>query len=206
MAKKKETPKISDPAADRIVAAARAHFFQHGFRSVTMEDLAREMGMSKKTLYIHFSGKRELLNSVIDQKFAAMALEMDAISPKKPAEFSGALEQMLQCIQKNTREITPTFLRDVERSDASLFERIKSRRRELLGRTMLRILRVGQKAGAVRDDLSTDLMVGILLAAADGAVTPANVAASNVSPHEYMTCFVSIFLRGVMTVKGSTRS
>ena len=41
----------------RIVEAARAHFFSHGFRRVTMDDLAEELGISKKTLYAHFPGK-----------------------------------------------------------------------------------------------------------------------------------------------------
>ena len=41
-------------ARTRIVAEARRHFFAHGFRGVTMDDLARELAMSKKTLYDAF--------------------------------------------------------------------------------------------------------------------------------------------------------
>ncbi|PYK63066.1 MAG: hypothetical protein DME50_18215, partial [Verrucomicrobia bacterium] len=43
----------ADFSRQRIVEAARAHFFSHGFRSVTMDDLAEELGISKKTLYAH---------------------------------------------------------------------------------------------------------------------------------------------------------
>ena len=50
-----------DPNRQRIVDAARVHFFSHGFRSVTMDDLAEELGISKKTLYAHFPGKIDLL-------------------------------------------------------------------------------------------------------------------------------------------------
>ncbi|MGH7853681.1 MAG: helix-turn-helix domain-containing protein, partial [Candidatus Binatia bacterium] len=52
-----------DPAAQRIVVAARNHFFAHGFRSVTMDDLADEVGMSKKTLYAAFPSKLDLLQA-----------------------------------------------------------------------------------------------------------------------------------------------
>ena len=45
------------PESARIVAAARRYFLAHGFRGVTMDDLAAELGMSKKTLYAHFSSK-----------------------------------------------------------------------------------------------------------------------------------------------------
>ncbi len=47
----------------RIVDATRVHFFSHGFRRVTMDDLAAELGISKKTLYAHFPGKFDLLEA-----------------------------------------------------------------------------------------------------------------------------------------------
>jgi len=54
-----------DANRQRIVDAARGHFFSHGFRSVTMDDLALELGVSKKTLYAHFPGKFDLLEAVL---------------------------------------------------------------------------------------------------------------------------------------------
>ena len=47
-------PAGGEPAHRRIVAGARRYFFAHGFRGVTMDDLAAELAMSKKTLYAHF--------------------------------------------------------------------------------------------------------------------------------------------------------
>ncbi len=61
-----------DPNRQRIIDAARIHFFSHGFRSVTMDDLAEELGVSKKTLYAHFPGKFDLLESVLADKFAGV--------------------------------------------------------------------------------------------------------------------------------------
>ena len=52
--------------------AARTHFFSHGFRSVTMDDLAEELGISKKTLYAYFPGKFDLLEAVLADKFAGV--------------------------------------------------------------------------------------------------------------------------------------
>ena len=54
----------TDSGRQQIVEAARAHFFSHGFRSVTMDDLAEELGISKKTLYAYFPGKIELLQRI----------------------------------------------------------------------------------------------------------------------------------------------
>ena len=61
--KVREVP-IEGATRARILAAAREHFFAHGFRRVTMDDLAQELGMSKKTLYAHFPSKTALLEAM----------------------------------------------------------------------------------------------------------------------------------------------
>ncbi|MEN1889514.1 TetR/AcrR family transcriptional regulator [Streptomyces mirabilis] len=58
--------------ADAIVEAAGRLFFGAGFARVSMDDLARELGMSKKTIYRHFPDKRSLLVAVLDRQFAAV--------------------------------------------------------------------------------------------------------------------------------------
>ncbi|MGZ5141626.1 MAG: TetR/AcrR family transcriptional regulator, partial [Burkholderiales bacterium] len=63
------------PTTTRIVSGARKHFFAHGFRSVTMDDLARELGMSKKTLYGSFPSKKHLVQAAILDKFSELDLE-----------------------------------------------------------------------------------------------------------------------------------
>ena len=71
--------KRDNPAAQRIVTAARAHFFAHGFRSVTMDDLAEELGMSKKTLYASFPSKTALLQAVLMDKFRNVESDLVAV-------------------------------------------------------------------------------------------------------------------------------
>src|SRR5690349_24938165 len=79
--------------SDRIVAAARAHFFAHGFRSVTMDDLAAELGMSKKTLYAQFPSKTEPLQAVLLAKFRSIETDLDAIMACSATDASAALHQ-----------------------------------------------------------------------------------------------------------------
>jgi AcrR family transcriptional regulator len=49
----------------RIMHAAGQKFIQYGFSKVTMEEIAEELGMSKKTLYQHFESKNELLKDLV---------------------------------------------------------------------------------------------------------------------------------------------
>jgi AcrR family transcriptional regulator len=194
----------SDSATERIVTAARKHFLQHGFRSVTMDDLAEAMGMSKKTLYVHFKTKRELLEAVIELKLGDLETAMDAVPSGGTKEFAATLHRLLTGIRQQAQEISPTFARDLAREEPGLFERIKTKRREVIGRTFTRILRVGQKAKLIRGDIPADILVEILVGLADAVAVPEKVAARGMAPGEMLTIVLKVFLDGVQTKKGSS--
>ena len=54
------------------------HFFRRGFRRVTSDELAREAGISKRTLYRHFRSKEEILSGVIEREMGRIAALLDA--------------------------------------------------------------------------------------------------------------------------------
>src|SRR5215211_1250489 len=74
---------FSDPTAHetrvRILRQARVDFFSHGYSSFTMEALAAELGMSKKTIYVHFAGKDEIVAAIIDHVAAEIRADADAL-------------------------------------------------------------------------------------------------------------------------------
>lgn len=184
---------------ERITAAARGHFLRHGFRAVTMDDLAAEMGMSKKTLYVHFPTKGDLLKAVVLQKVGEFEEAMDAVGAGEPDDFSETLKRLLETMTSSAGEISPAFVRDLAKDAPELILVIKARRREVIGRTFGRILELGQKARAIRRDLEPELMVEILLGMADSVVTPENVAAKGISPGQLISAILLVFLEGVQT-------
>src|SRR5262245_50561362 len=125
---------VDTAAAPRIVAAARRHFFAHGFRGVTMDDLAEELGMSKKTLYAHFPSKTALLQAVLLEKFRDLEGEVARITDECAADFVAGLHRLLACVQRHTDEVSPPFLRDIQRETPDLFKMVESRRREVIQR------------------------------------------------------------------------
>lgn len=77
-----ETKKVSgvseDDRIDAIVDAAGRLFLAPGLGRVSMDDLARDLGMSKKTIYRFFPDKDSLLTAVLDRQFAAVERTLDA--------------------------------------------------------------------------------------------------------------------------------
>src|SRR5512138_3809578 len=107
-----QAPPVKNPVSKRIVTAARHHYFAHGFRRVTMDDLAKELGISKKTLYASFPSKAALLEAVLMDKFRTVESDLNDITSGCSSDVLAALHQFLACIQRHTEEIQPPFVRD----------------------------------------------------------------------------------------------
>src|SRR5438093_13670421 len=124
----------ADADSQRIVEAARAHFFSHGFRSVTMDDLAEELGVSKKTLYMHFPSKTVLLEAVLADKFAGVSATLEKVTREHSRDFPVALHELLANTQRELDEIKPPFVRDMRQKAPQVFKMVERRRAELIER------------------------------------------------------------------------
>jgi AcrR family transcriptional regulator len=189
-------------AAQRIVTAARWHFFAHGFRSVTMDDLAEELGMSKKTLYASFASKTELLRAVLLDKFRSVETDLDRITSECSSDVMVALRELLACMQLHTGEIQPPFVRDIRRESPEIFKLVESRRRDIIQRYFGKIFDEGRRAGIFRKDVPTRLMIEILLGATEAIMNPPKLAELGLTPKDGYLSIITVVLEGVLTEEG----
>jgi AcrR family transcriptional regulator len=190
------------PASQRIVAAARRHFFSHGFRGVTMDDLAQELGMSKKTLYACFPGKTALVRAVLTDKFRSIESDLDRITTESPADVLAALHRLLACVQRHAEEIQPPFVRDIRREEPEMFQLVQNRRREVIQRYFGKLFDDGRKAGIIRKDIPTRLITEILLGATEAIMNPPKMAELGLTPKAGFVAIITVVLEGVITGKG----
>ena len=186
-----------DSTAQRIVAEARRHFFDHGFRRVTMDDLADELGMSKKTLYARFPSKSALLEAVLLDKFHGIERDLRRIT----SESSGvpaALHRLLSCVQRHTEEIRPPFVRDIQREAPDMFKLVERRRRDIIQRYFGQLFEDGRKAGLIRRDIPTAHVIEILLAAVQGILNPPKMAELGLTPKTGFSTIITVILDGVI--------
>jgi AcrR family transcriptional regulator len=195
---KSKSPEVQQ----RIVKGARTHFMAHGFRGVTMSELATELGMSKKTLYAYFPSKEALLHEMLADKFGDVEAELSVLSADTRGEFPERLHALLACIRRHTDEIQPAFLRDVAREAPELFEKVRVHRRAIIHRYFSSMLREGQAAGMIRSDVPEKLLIEFLIGVADAVVNPMKLAELGLTVHAAFTEIIIVFLEGAMTEKG----
>ena len=193
------------PITERIVKAAREHFFAHGFRSVTMDDLAAVLGMSKKTLYAAYPSKTTLLREVLLDKISSVERDLDAIMTQSSSDALAALQQLLACMQRHTGEIQPAFIRDIRRESPELFKLVEERRRAMIQRYFGSIFAKGRRSGIIRRDVPADLIVEILLGAVQAIMNPTKMEELGLTPKSGYSAITSVILDGVITKKGSSK-
>lgn len=192
-------------ARGKIVAGARRHFLAEGFRNVTMDDLAAELGMSKKTLYAHFPSKTELVRAVMIEKLDQAEMELEAISSRFQANFADSLHDLLACMQKHGEEIRPPFIRDVRRDTPELFSIVEERRTAMIHKHFDRLLKAGRKAGMIRKDVPPRLIIEMLVAATQAIVNPQKVTELGLTPKAAYGAIISVVLQGTFTDLGRAK-
>lgn len=195
-------PGRESPAGARIVGAARRYFFTHGFRGVTMDDLARELGMSKKTLYAAFTSKIELLRAVVLHKLQEVDADLERATAGAPKDVVASLQGLLAVVRRHTEEIQPPFVRDLSREAPELFKLIEGRRRQIIERYFGRIFNAGRRSGVIRRDLSTRLMIEMLMGLTEAIINPPKMQELGLSPQSGYMSIMTVVFDGLLTEKG----
>ena len=162
-----QPPKSSSPAdavRQQVVEAAERRFNKHGFKSVTMDDIARELGMSKKTLYQVVPNKQELIDAVLDVDMA----NDDAQVAKACADSADAVDEMLRIARYFTeqmRETSPAALYDLQKYYRASWERLDAHHNDERIAHVRANLRRGQAEGLYREDIHRELIAHLFVAA-----------------------------------------
>jgi AcrR family transcriptional regulator len=166
-----------------------------------MDDLAEELGISKKTLYAHFPGKMDLLEAVLADKFEGVEAMLKQATRTRPHDFPATLRDLLAGTQRELDEIKPRFVRDMRQKAPQVFQVIERRRAALFQRYFGSLLVAGQRAGMVRKDVPTNLIIAILLAVVQGIMNPAKMEELGMMPKEGFAGILKIVLQGALTAK-----
>ena len=187
---------------ERLISAARASFLQRGFRNVSMDELARSVGMSKRTLYEMFPSKISLIEAVIEEKLAQLEGDLERLTSAGGAASFACAREALACIHRHAGEIQPAFMHDVKTQAPEIFSLIKKRRASLIEKHFERLIQAGQTGGSLRQDIPSRFLVEMLLCCLDGVVTPEKMEDFGMSPKEGLGAVLSVVFDGLFTESG----
>ncbi|MEU6577151.1 TetR/AcrR family transcriptional regulator [Streptomyces sp. NPDC046805] len=127
--------------------AAGRLFFAPGFARVSMDDLARELGMSKKTIYRHFPDKRSLVAAVLDRQFAAVERTLVAAEGAEGQPFPVRVQRFLIAAGSELARIGAAQLATGRGGDAMLRQYVEQRVDAVVYRRLDELFRDGHRQG-----------------------------------------------------------
>ena len=204
----KRPPKsVTDPAppADvrsRIVTAARAQLFTLGYSALTMDDLAAELGMSKKTLYVHFPSKDAVIEAVLAQFVGEVRASADALFNDPTLSFPVKLHRFSEAMVRRFMRMSPHVFRDLQRSAPHIYRHIEELRHNNIPYVFGQLIRDGQKAGMVRADIDPDFAIEFWRPAIQSLMHPDTLERLRLSPDQMFTKAVNLFFGGLLTPAG----
>ncbi len=188
---------------DKILYFTHAKFITEGFYKTTMDEIAKDLQMSKKTIYKHFDSKEELLGQVCQMRMALMKDFLDEVADSG----DDAITKFLKIIHKQksmSMNCSPTWFRDLEIHAPHLRKEFDNVRKEKVTKIMSKLLEQGKKEKVV-EHVPVDIIITALNGAME-AVTHADfVLNSKYSFHEAMRITAEIFFNGFLTDLGKEK-
>ncbi|MEO6002724.1 MAG: TetR/AcrR family transcriptional regulator [Opitutus sp.] len=200
---RRKPPNAAEPELRaRILAQARTHFFHYGYSSFTMDDLATELGMSKKTLYVHFQSKEMIIRAVLDTFAAEVRSDAEQLLAHPSLAFAEKLRGFALSLMERLAQVSPAVLRDLQRFAPALHRHVEQLRGKNIPYIFGRFIEAGQIAGVVRDDISPVFAGEYYLHAMQGMMQPATLQRLNLPPQTVLDRALRLFFCGLLTPVG----
>jgi AcrR family transcriptional regulator len=183
----------------RIAEAARKKFLRYGFSRVTTDEIARDLGISKKTLYRHYPTKRLLLEAAIARTEQEIQEGIEALLRDKRLDVLEKAARLLALVGGQISRVERPFLEDLQRKAPEVWKGIAEFRRRVVFPLMGRLIREGVRSGTFRKDLDLRLLVPLYFSVFQNTCTPEVLSQLPCSPAEVFQSLFSLLFQGMLT-------
>jgi TetR/AcrR family transcriptional regulator, cholesterol catabolism regulator len=143
---------------EKILRRTEEMFLKYGIKSLTMDDVARELGISKKTLYQFVENKNDLVSQTMDRHITEQCKTDD----KLHFSAQNAIDEMLTVVKTMVNEMQkmkPNIIFELQKYHREVWEKIERFQHEYIERVAMRNLQWGRQDGLYRDDFDADIAV-----------------------------------------------
>ncbi len=142
---------------ERILKGAMELFLKYGVRSVSMDDIARHLSVSKKTLYQYFADKDEIVSTVAEYHLRGEQEQYDSLR----ASAENAIDELVKistCIKRGVERMNPSLLFDLQKYHPRAWSAWLAHKQQYIGHSVIRNLKQGIAEGYFRSEINTDIL------------------------------------------------
>ena len=186
---------------DKIIHKATELFINLGFKSVTMDDIAQEMGISKKTIYTHFANKTQLIHETTMHIFEFITHGIDCICElnKNPIEELYEIKKFVM-LQLKDEKSSPQF--QLQKYYPEVHDHFKEKHFEKMHDCTLKNLERGVAQGLYRENLDIDFVSRMYFIGVNGIKDDHIFPQQKFPKAQIMEEYLEYHLRGIVTRDG----
>jgi AcrR family transcriptional regulator len=184
-----------------IILKATELFMKLGFKSVTMDDIAKEMGISKKTIYTHFNNKETIIGVVTDHVFETVCHDIDAIcdlNQNPIQELYAIKKRVMQYMQKE--KASPTY--QLQKYYPAIYNNIKQRQFSYMQQCVVKNLNRGLEQDLYRQNIEVQFVARIYFNGITGIKEETLFPHTMYEGETLYEMYLEYHLRGIVTPKG----
>lgn len=159
-------------AEGKILDSAYKLFLSKGYRQTTMDDIAQDLGMSKKTLYKYYPGKLELLSACFEVLKTKMTAKVETILDNRFITFPLKLKSTLTVIATHLAPINPELFEDLRDHAPEIWEELTAYINESAYLRFAKLIEQGVAQGLVNPRININLIVMLYAAAIQSLLDP----------------------------------
>jgi AcrR family transcriptional regulator len=188
-------------AKERILSESEILFKKYGARSITMDDLAVRLSISKKTLYQHFDDKQALVYQVTKRILIQIETQMDSFRHNS----ENAIDELIQVMEFTSqlfKNINPNMLFDLRNHFSRSWKLYRTHMKTCMQAGVALNIRRGIGEKLYRDDIDPEMIALMLMAQIDAFFNPELMPLKKIELQKMHQQVTNMFLHGLLSEKG----
>ena len=186
---------------EKIIHKSTELFLTLGFKSVTMDDIANELGISKKTIYVHFSNKTKLVEAVTFYLFDTICDGIDDICDNAPNPIEELYSIKMFVMQHLKNEKTsPQY--QLKKYYPQIHDQLKFKQFEKMHSSVQESLQQGVDTGVFRDNIDVNFISRMYFTGMTGIKDNMFFPPEEFQMEYLMESYLEYHLRAIVTEKG----
>jgi AcrR family transcriptional regulator len=184
----------------KILNFSQAQFVASGFHNTTMDQIAREMKISKKTIYKHFNTKDDLIRACIEQISSGVKKSIEQIVGSGTTSVE-KLYSIGRVLLNVTLKINDKWLKDLKTHYFFIWEELERFREVNINKNFSSIIKQGQEEGYIVD-YPPKAILTIIRSSMQAVINPEFLINNSISAQEAAKITLNIIFNGILTKKG----
>ncbi|MDR0546790.1 MAG: TetR/AcrR family transcriptional regulator [Dysgonamonadaceae bacterium] len=186
---------------DRIIQESTPLFLKNGVRSMTMSDIANELGISKRTLYEVFRDKEELLEECFKWNFDQGDKEIEGLIQSSENVIDALMRMYAQHL-RSTQDFNRSLVHDLKKYYAPIYKKIEARKENAF-KAFIPLMIKGVDSGFIRRDTNFEIVVWLVRAQFKSLIDEEYIPTDKYSVNEFISVIILNFIRGIATPLGN---